>query len=138
MGNHTRTHTVVCKQCGKEFYPNYSSKSLFCSIQCHRNFLYREYIRRWKLGEESGIQSKYDVSNHIRRYLFEKHNCRCQRCEWGEQNMFTGKVPLQIHHIDGNCLNNKEDNLQLLCPNCHSLTETFGSRNRLNGSKRVR
>ena len=24
-----------------------------------------------------------------------------------------------VHHIDGNCTNNKEENLQLLCPNCH-------------------
>lgn len=48
----------------------------------------------------------------------------------GEVNPTTGLVPLQIHHIDGNALNNKASNLQLLCPNCHSLTENFGSRNR--------
>ena len=28
-----------------------------------------------------------------------------------------------------NRMNNSEENLQLLCPNCHSLTENFGSRN---------
>ena len=27
-------------------------------------------------------------------------------------------------------MNNKEENLQLLCPNCHSLTENFGSSNK--------
>ena len=52
-----------------------------------------------------------------------------------KKNQYSGKVPLQIHHIDGNCLNNKEENLQLLCPNCHSLTETFGNLNKK--SKRV-
>ena len=26
-------------------------------------------------------------------------------------------------------MNNSEENLQLLCPNCHSLTENFGARN---------
>ena len=35
-----------------------------------------------------------------------------------------------IHHIDGNCLNNDESNLQVLCPNCHAMTENFGSRNK--------
>ena len=35
-----------------------------------------------------------------------------------------------VHHIDGNSLNNIESNLQLLCPNSHSLTENFGSRNK--------
>jgi len=31
-----------------------------------------------------------------------------------------------MHHKDGNRSNNKEDNLELLCPNCHSLTDNFG------------
>lgn len=52
----------------------------------------------------------------------------------GEVNKFTGKVPLKIHHKDGNYLNNAEENLMLLCPNCHSLTETYKSHNK-NGRK---
>ena len=60
---------------------------------------------------------------------FEKYNNKCQICGWGEENPTTHKIPLQIHHIDGDCTNNKEENLQLLCPNCHSLTETFMSLN---------
>lgn len=48
---------------------------------------------------------------------------------WGEVNPYTNLVPLQIHHVDGNSTNNKEENLEVLCPNCHSLTENFGSRN---------
>lgn len=67
--------------------------------------------------------------------MFEKFNNKCQLCGWGIENPFTHKIPLQVHHIDGNCLNNKEDNLQLLCPNCHSLTATFGSLNK--NSKRI-
>ena len=35
-----------------------------------------------------------------------------------------------MHHIDGDCTNNKMENLQLLCPNCHSLTSNFGSLNK--------
>ena len=60
----------------------------------------------------------------------EKNNCKCEKCGWGETNEFTGNIPLQVHHIDGDCKNNREENLQLLCPNCHSLTENFGSRNK--------
>ena len=55
---------------------------------------------------------------------------------FGKVNEFTGKIPLEVHHIDGDCTNNKEENLQLLCPNCHSLTENFGSRNK--NSKRYK
>lgn len=61
--------------------------------------------------------------------MLQKHNYKCEKCGWGEVNPSTGKIPLQIHHIDGNSENNVEENLQVLCPNCHSLTENFGSRN---------
>ena len=35
-----------------------------------------------------------------------------------------------MHHIDGDCTNNKIENLQLLCPNCHSLTSNLGILNK--------
>ena len=35
--------------------------------------------------------------------------------------------------MDGNYLNNLESNLILLCPNCHSLTQTYKGANRNNG-----
>lgn len=80
------------------------------------------------------MNGEYGISKYIRRYLFEKYDCKCQKCGWGEKNIMTNYVPLQIHHKDGNYANNSEENLQLLCPNCHSLTETFGRLNK-NGRK---
>jgi hypothetical protein len=115
-----------CLNCGKEL--DYSAKK-YCSNVCQSEYEYSSYIERWKKGEESGITGKYGVSNHIRKYLFTKNQSKCQRCHWGEVNPVTKLVPLQIHHIDGDCLNNNEDNLELLCPNCHSLTETYGNLN---------
>lgn len=48
---------------------------------------------------------------------------RCERCgltEWlGE------KIPLHVHHIDGDHYNNELSNLELLCLNCHGLTKSF-------------
>ena len=35
---------------------------------------------------------------------------------------------LELHHIDGNRYNHKKDNLEWLCPNCHSLTSNFRGR----------
>ena len=61
--------------------------------------------------------------------MFEKYNGCCQKCGWSEYNQYTNTIPLHIHHIDGDCTNNYEENLELLCPNCHSLTENFGSLN---------
>ena len=120
----------ICKNCDKEIiiYPERDDE--FCSHKCHNEYEYHQYIERWKNGKENGIIGKFSMSNYIKKYFFEKYNNKCQKCGWGEKNEHTNKVPLQHHHIDGNSLNNKEENLQLLCPNCHSLTQNFGSRNK--------
>lgn len=65
----------------------------------------------------------------VRKYLMRIHDSKCSICGWGKVNEFTGKVPLQVHHIDGDSSNNNIENLQLLCPNCHTLTPNHGSRN---------
>ena len=37
-------------------------------------------------------------------------------CGWGERNVYTGLVPIQINHIDGNPHNHDLSNVELLCP----------------------
>lgn len=124
-----------CLNCGKPFLIGKNTKGIFCSNKCQMEHKHNEYIKLWKLGEKDGMSGPSGISSAIRTYLFEKYNNKCQLCGWGEENQHTHKIPLQIHHIDGDCTNNKEENLQLLCPNCHSLTETFGGSNE--NSKRV-
>lgn len=107
-------------------------RNIYCNNKCQSEYEYKQYIELWKQNKISGTTGKKckDISRHIRRYLFEKNNNKCSKCGWGEINIFTNTVPLEIHHKDGNCLNNKENNLELLCPNCHSLTDTFGGLNK--------
>lgn len=59
---------------------------------------------------------------------------RCHEC--GSLPVWNGK-PLRLvpDHIDGNRLNNSRENLRILCPNCHSQTDTFSWKN---AWKRVR
>lgn len=52
---------------------------------------------------------------------------RCENCgltEWQGQ-----KVPLEVHHIDGDELNSVLENLQVLCLNCHALTNNYKGKN---------
>lgn len=107
----------------------------FCSQQCQVEYQYENYILEWKQGNTSGGTCKCGevISNHVRRYIFEKFDSKCCKCGWKEINKFSNRIPLQINHIDGNPRNHKEENLELLCPNCHSLTESFGNLNRGNG-----
>ena len=118
-----------CLNCNKEL----SRKKKYCDNQCQADYEYKEYIKRWKSGEESGLSGRFGISNHIRRYLFEKNDSKCERCGWSEENEFTKSIPLEIEHIDGDYRNNKEENLALLCPNCHSLTSTYKGANKGNG-----
>lgn len=58
------------------------------------------------------------------------HQCECCKEKyWNNQ-----KITLQVHHKDGDRKNNELENLQLLCPNCHSQTDNFGSKNIKNNS----
>jgi hypothetical protein len=60
----------------------------------------------------------------LRRYLMEKQKETC-KCGWGEENPISNSVCLDLHHKDGNANNNVLSNVELLCPNCHSLTDTY-------------
>ena len=114
-----------CLNCGKLI----DRRNRFCNNTCYAEYERKQYIQRWKEKQETGTIGKDDIATAVRLYLREKYNNSCQICGWSVINEYTGIVPLQIHHIDGDCTNNYEDNLQLLCPNCHALTDNFGSRN---------
>ena len=114
-----------CKNCGKEI-PK-SSPNVYCSSECFQEHIFNERVKEWK--ENPNKYRKESLPSFIRRYMLIKTDCKCEKCGWSEVNEYTGNIPLEIHHIDGDCTNNNEENLQVLCPNHHSLTNTFGSLN---------
>ena len=114
-----------CLNCGKVLH---KGQYKYCSNACQQEYKRKEYIEKVANGEESGLKKSGNttkISDSIRTYLFKKYNNKCQKCGWGEINPTTGKCPLEIHHKDGNRNHNDLNNLELLCPNCHSLTPNY-------------
>jgi len=124
---------IYCLHCNKLIPKRKRAK--FCSQKCKNTYTRNLYITEWKNGNISGNDIGGTLSSIVRRYIFDKYNSKCQKCGWSEIHSLTGKIPLQINHIDGNYLNSKEENLELMCPNCHSLTPNYGSLNRGFGRK---
>ena len=122
---------MYCLYCKKPLLHN----NKYCNNTCQANYQYQKYIDKWKAGEVNGLKGKYQVSNHIRKYLLIKYNYKCSKCGWDKINPYTNISPLEIEHIDGDYTNNKEDNLLILCPNCHSLTSTYKGANKGKGRK---
>lgn len=96
---------------------------------------YLAYIHLWKNGTPpSPPVNRYGgLSRHIRRYIFSKFDNKCAICGWAQLNPHTGRIPLEVDHIDGDWRNNEESNLNLLCPNCHAVTSSYGALNKGKG-----
>ena len=107
----------TCKNCAKEYkYFDSQQSGHFCSKKCTQDY-------RVKLIMESGTAKKGNATTYLKRFAEYKCSC-CGINEWNGK-----KLVLQIEHIDGNPKNNSIDNVTWLCPNCHTQTETWGSKN---------
>jgi len=97
--------------------------------------------QRWNKGksfsEETSIHNLEDVlqkniiysSDTLRKRLLKAgiKNNECELCHISGE-----EVPLELHHINGDHYDNRLENLQILCPNCHSKTSNFRNRNQSN------
>jgi len=102
-----------CMFCGKT-----TRNPKFCCFKCSSDFLSHKADKKI----ENGIIVS---SRKLRNYLMNKFDNKCSKCGWGEKNPVSNTVCLDLHHIDGNHKNNVLSNVELLCPNCHSLTRTY-------------
>lgn len=76
-----------------------------------------EVFKKFKLKENRPSRST------IRQWVLKNDAIpyKCELC--GNGGHWQGmKMPLELHHVDGNNRNNELKNLVWLCPNCHSQT----------------
>ena len=123
-----------CLNCGSQCINKY------CSNKCQRSYEQKAWEEKWLSGEIGGFSETDhwgNIPDRIRTYLFNKYDSKCSKCGWGEVNPFTGRVPLEVEHIDGDFTNNRPENVTLLCPNCHSLTATYRGANLGKGRRKT-
>jgi hypothetical protein len=120
-----------CLNCNKENLWGHSKINKFCNNVCQGKY---KWIHETIGRIEAGLVP--DGSNALKKYLLETRGENCEECKQG-CTWNNKPLVLQVDHIDGDSDNNYPINLRLLCPNCHTQTENFGSKGKGSRYKKV-
>ena len=100
----------------------------YCQLFGIQKFRKERLSNKYELQDIlNGKYPHYNASHLNKRLINEgikERKCEC--C--GNTEWMGYPIVLELHHIDGNHMNHSLDNLQLLCPNCHSITDNFKSK----------
>lgn len=87
--------------------------------------------RSYKVSINDYLSNKKFIYSHKLRIRLIEEGIKKKQCEICNNSTWNGKpLILELDHIDGNKKNNALSNLRILCPNCHSQTDTYKIKNK--------
>lgn len=116
-------------------------KSYMCQQLCCKQTTLNSYLEKMgieyagqqnKKGQHKGsntykpasyyFDNKQEISSHKLKEKLIKDGLKKEECELcGISTWYEVKIPLELHHKNGNHYDNSFENLIILCPNCHSI-----------------
>lgn len=116
----------ICLNCGKTI-DNYQNK--YCNLDCFQEYRFKQETL------PNFYKGKVNFNTTLKRVLIYLFGEKCTEC--GNGKIWNNKpLTLQVDHKDGNSDNNFPNNLRLLCPNCHTQTDTFSCHHTPKSTKR--
>ena len=109
----------TCLNCQKHVRKS-NTLGKYCSNKCQKTYERNEKVK-----------NNTASSHTVKVYLIENNEYSCSECgisTWNDK-----PIVLEIEHKNGNPSDNSLENVCLLCPNCHSQTNTYKGKNKGNG-----
>lgn len=95
-----------------------------------------KYYKTSSAKIEDYLNNKIKIKPYKLKQKLLKENIKENKCEICGLTEWLGKpLIIQLHHINGNNADNRLENLQMLCPNCHSQTESYCGKANTNSIK---
>jgi 5-methylcytosine-specific restriction endonuclease McrA len=114
-----------CSYCNTEIDTNGKYKKSFCNSNCCRDY---KAVQFGKLWVEKGptvlsktIRTTGIIRGKARRYVFIYNNYKCCKCKWTYDFDDSSLPPLECSHVNNDFSDNRFENIELLCPNCHAI-----------------
>lgn len=90
---------------------------------------FKPFGKKYTMEEILIENSPYVNTNHLRQRLLSE-NIKEYKCECCGRTEWLGKpIALELHHVNGIKNDLRIENLQILCPNCHSFTDNYRGKN---------
>lgn len=126
-------HKLGIEHVGGEDYKEVRNLAKELGIELKFSYKRDTYFHQKKKPIEEILveNSDYKDATKLKKRLIKegiKEN-KCENPECGISEWHGKPISLQIHHINGVHNDNRLENIMLLCPNCHSQTDTYAGKN---------